>query len=455
MKMANFRDLPSIEKVLNSSRIKELISRYGKQRVTNSIRLIQESFRKLQEIPDWAANADMYEEKLEYLLSLNQHKRVFNLTGTVIHTNLGRSPLKKEILRKIEPLLINPVSLEYNLNTGKRGNREAFVAKHLADLCGAEAATLVNNNAAALMLCLNTLALNKDVPVSRGELIEIGGSFRLPSLIEQSGCKLKEVGTTNRTHLSDFRNALSNETPVVLKIHPSNYHIEGFTKQVETKELAELCKDHGSTLCVDLGSSTLVNLERWGLPHEPTPKEVLQQGADLVMFSGDKLMGSVQAGIIVGRQDLIENISSNPMKRALRLDKFALTYLAETLLSYENLDTLKTQVPLINTLTTPHEELKDRAIKLKLKLSSILVGCELSIIESKVQIGSGAMPEKYLQSICVSIGQKNSNEAENLAKKMRALPIPVIGRVRSGELLLDAIGATPISELLLNLDHLT
>src|SRR5690606_39167447 len=272
---------------------------------------------------------------------------VFNLTGTVLHTNLGRALPAPELFDAVRDLATRPMNLEFDLTTGVRGVRDAPVVRRLVLLTGAEAATVVNNNAAALLLVLNTLAHDRPVPVSRGELIEIGGSFRLPEIMERAGCRLLEVGTTNRTHPADFRRALAERPALLLKVHPSNFHISGFTRAVSTRELAGIARGAGVPLCVDLGSGTLVDLARWGLPHEPTPAEVLRHGADLVTFSGDKLLGGVQAGLIVGRRDLIDALNANPLKRALRPDKVTLALLDRTLALYEEPDTLPMRLPLL------------------------------------------------------------------------------------------------------------
>jgi L-seryl-tRNA(Ser) seleniumtransferase len=372
---------------------------------------------------------------------------VFNLTGTIIHTNLGRALPSAEMFDAVRDLATRPMNLEFDLTTGKRGDRDAPVERRLTLLTGAEAATVVNNNAAALMLVLNTLALGKTVPVSRGELIEIGGSFRLPDVMERAGCRLIEVGTTNRTHPDDFAVAAEHAPALLLKIHPSNFHISGFTRAVSIPELAELAQRQGIPLCVDLGSGTLVDLSRWGLPHEPTPQEVLSQGADLVTFSGDKLLGGVQAGIIVGRRDLVDACKRNPLKRALRPDKLTLAFLDRTLALYEEPAQLATRLPLLRTLTLSMDELSARARDVAAVLADRLPGYRIDTPASESQIGSGSLPDQALPSVAVRISHDDNGLLPPLQGALRGLSVPVIGRIGQNSLWLDMRGAEPMDEL--------
>ncbi len=357
------RSLPSVDAVLTDASIAPVIARWGLQVVKDAVRQLQKEARR-SEVPDWATRTSEYARALEDWITAHVghgYRRVFNLTGTVIHTNLGRSVLSAEAMMAAAAAATAPVTLEYDLHTGRRGTRESIVTHRLKLLTGAAAATVVNNNAAAVMLVLNTLALDRSVPVSRGELIEIGGSFRIPDIMARSGSHLVEVGTTNRTHPGDYENAIDSTTALLLKVHPSNYHIEGFTTSVNAKELVRLGRAHDLPVCIDLGSGTLLDLERFGLPHEPTPREMIAAGVDLVTFSGDKLLGGAQAGIIVGRADLVAQLDSNPMKRALRADKITLAILDATLRAYEDEATVTERIPLLATLTTPLEELDARA----------------------------------------------------------------------------------------------
>ena len=327
------RSLPSVDAVLSDASVARVIAHWGLQVVKDAVRNLQKEARG-GDVPDWATRSSDYAPAIEDWITTrvgHGYRRVFNLTGTIIHTNLGRSVLSAEAMTAAAEAATAPVTLEYDLGTGQRGTREGIVTHRLKLLTGAEAATVVNNNAAAVMLVLNTLALDQSIPVSRGELIEIGGSFRIPDIMARSGSRLVEVGTTNRTHLSDYENAIDSSTALLLKVHPSNYHIEGFAKSVSEQELVRLGRARDLPVCIDLGSGTLLDLERFGLPHEPTPREMIAAGVDLVTFSGDKLLGGVQAGIVVGRADLVARLDSNPMKRALRADKITLAILDATL----------------------------------------------------------------------------------------------------------------------------
>ena len=348
-----------------------------------------------------------------------------------------------------------PTTLEYDLRTGRRGQRENIVEHRLKLLTGCEAATIVNNNAAAVLLVLNTLAHNKSVPVSRGELIEIGGSFRLPDIMERAGCRLVEVGTTNRTRLSDYANAIDENTAMLLKVHPSNFHIEGFTEAVATRDLKELGEKSGLPVIEDIGSGALFDLARFGLPHEPTPREVLDQGADIVTFSGDKLLGGIQAGVIVGSIALVERIKENPLKRALRADKITLAILDATLKTYEDPDTTREKIPLLQTLTLPRKTLAHRGKVLSKLLQERLDDFSVEIVDSKTQIGSGALPDRLIDSLAIQISHAVPREMRGLVSKLRNLNPPVIGRVQDDTLLLDLRGAEPMEELTRALEDLT
>ena len=440
--MNDLRDLPGVDAVIQDACLQNTLTEFGISAVKQAIRDIQSEIRNSKAVPDWSVNPEGYLEPIQSLLYSNIYTPIFNLTGTLIHSNLGRALISKTVLDNIAPLVTRPINLEYDLKSGSRGHRDSVVEAQLCRLTGCEAATIVNNNAAALMLVLNTFALGKFVPVSRGELVEIGGSFRLPELMTKSGTNLIEVGTTNKTHVDDFKNVL-NESAMLLKVHPSNYHISGFSEEVDAKELAELAQSQNIPSCVDLGSGALIDLGKWGLPSEPTPQSVLNQGIDLVTFSGDKLLGGVQSGLIVGKKSLIDQLKANPLKRALRVDKITLAILNATLRLYEEPESLDQKLPLLKTLTLSDAELKTRAEKLKAAIKAPYL---TQIKESNVQIGSGALPDKTVSSLALIIEHPDLS-AENLLVKLRTLSTPVIARIKEDKVWLDMRGADPVDEL--------
>ena len=368
---------------------------------------------------------------------------VHNLTGTVLHTNLGRAPLPREAIEAISRVAAGAANVEFDLDTGRRGERDDPVAQWLCRLTGAPAAAVVNNNAAAVVLLLNALALRKEVIVSRGELIELGGSFRLPDIMARAGCRLREVGTTNRTHLSDFAQAIGPRTALIMKVHASNYRIDGFTTQPDERELADLAHAHGIPFVIDLGSGTLTDLTRLGLPAEPTPAQALAQGADLVTFSGDKLLGGPQAGMLVGRADLIDRVRRNPLKRAMRCDKLTLAALAAVLKLYSDPDRLVQRVPALRQLARPPEPIEALARRVAPVLGGWLgERATVSVAPMLSQIGSGSLPIDRLPSFGLRIeptgARRSAGRAlDALAAQLRRLPTPVIGRVGDGALWLD------------------
>ena len=440
--MYELRDLPGVDALMKDDSLEVALSRFGPAAVKQAIRNIQKEIRDSKRVPEWSINPSGYLSPIFQALDSQTYRTIFNLTGTIIHSNLGRALIDPSIIEEITPLLSRPINLEYNLDTGSRGQRDAFVEAQLSRLTGCEAAAIVNNNAAALMLVLNTFALGKFVPVSRGELVEIGGSFRLPELMTKSGSNLIEVGTTNKTHIEDFESVLE-ESAMLLKVHPSNYHISGFSEEVEAKELAKLANSQGIPSCVDLGSGALIDLSKWSLPSEPTPQSVLNQGIDLVTFSGDKLLGAVQSGLIVGKKTLIDQIKKNPLKRALRADKLTLTILSKVLRLYEDPETLDQKLPLLKILTIPVTELENRAETLKPVFSE---NFSLETRISTVQIGSGALPDKTVESLALVV-KHNQMKPKDLLSKMRSLSTPIIGRIKEDRVWLDLRGAEPLEEL--------
>ena len=374
---------------------------------------------------------------------------VFNLTGVVLHSNLGRAQLAEAALRAITAVANHASNLEYDLEAGARGDRDHHIEALICALTGAQAATVVNNNAAAVLLVLNTLALGRKVPVSRGELVEIGGSFRVPDIMNRSGSSLVEVGTTNRTHLKDYAEAIDDQTALLMRVHTSNYRIEGFTNIVSERALAALAKEHDIPFVVDMGCGNLIDLKAYGLPHEPTVQQTLSHGADLALFSADKLLGGPQAGLIVGRSDLIQSIKRNPLKRALRCDKMTLAALEATLRLYQNPEDLTKTLPTLRLLTRNQNDVREQALRLLGPVAKVLgKHYRVTIDDVNSQIGSGSLPVEVIPSAALSIRCVNGADAplRSLFEQLRTLPRPVIGRLSNGALLLDLRCLEPTDE---------
>jgi L-seryl-tRNA(Ser) seleniumtransferase len=431
--------LPAVDRVLRAPGAAALIERYGRTLVLETVRDTLAEYRSRGDGGSAEAILAASGERLVRLAQPSQ-RRVFNLTGTVLHTNLGRAPLPEEAVIAAAEAMRSPTTLEYDLDSGRRGERDDHIAGWLRRLTGAEAALAVNNNAGALVLALNALAAGRETIVSRGELIEIGGAFRLPDIMERAGTRLREVGTTNRTHLRDFTGAIGPDTALILKVHTSNYEIQGFTAAAPTARLAALAHERGVPFVEDLGSGTLVDLEDWGLPHEPTVAEALEAGADLVTFSGDKLLGGPQAGLVVGRADLIATLAKNPLKRALRLDKIRLAALEAVLRLYADPDRLADRLPALRLLARPRQEIEALARRLLPPLMQALNGIATTeVVETKSQIGSGALPVSLLPSAGLALRPASASRAavEKLARRLRGLPVAVIGRIEGGRVILD------------------
>ncbi len=377
------------------------------------------------------------------------YKRVINGTGVVVHTNLGRSLLGEESLQALQMAAASYTNLELDLATGKRGSRYSLVEDILCDLTGAEAALVVNNNAAAVLLTLNTLSFMSETIVSRGQLVEIGGSFRIPDVMARSGAQMVEIGATNRTHLRDYENAITENTALLLKVHTSNFRLVGFTAEVSATDMVALAKKHGLPVMEDLGSGSLIDLSPYGLPKEPTVQEIIKEGIDVVTFSGDKLLGGPQAGIIAGKKAIIERIKKNPMNRALRIDKFTLSALETVLKNYYDLDVALENVPTLRLLTLDSGKIKKmgQAILRRLGGAKKLRYC-LRLEETTSRVGGGAMPEYGLKSWALILHPQDGNGAR-LEKRLRKGKIPILGRMENERIVLDlrTILPTDIADL--------
>jgi L-seryl-tRNA(Ser) seleniumtransferase len=446
--------LPSLDALLRSPSGQALVASFGRGLTVDALRGALDDIRA-----EWRKNAQADAVSLATAeitaraaaaierIAAPRLKRVFNLTGTVLHTNLGRAPLPQSALDAIADVARGASNLEFDLVRGKRGDRDDHIESLITRMTGAEAATVVNNNAAAVLLVLNTLAAGREVVVSRGEQVEIGGAFRMPDIIARAGCTLVEIGTTNRTHKRDYENAISNATGALVKVHTSNYTVEGFTTSVSEKDVAAVAHAKGLPLAVDLGAGSLVDLERYGLPHEPTVRETIAAGADIVTFSGDKLLGGPQAGLIAGRKELVARIKANPMKRALRVDKMTIAALAEVLRLHLDPDSLQQHLPALKLLTRPQSAIADVARRLLPELQAALGNdADVRVEECASQIGSGSLPVARLPSAALVIqpaagsraaGKSSGGWLKALAAAFRDLPVPVIGRIEKDAFWID------------------
>jgi L-seryl-tRNA(Ser) seleniumtransferase len=441
-KTVSLRKLPSVDQVLRTPVAAQAADRFGRPAVVAAVRNTLAAARVGATAP-----GDSGQIAAAALLQLEVQEQpklrpVFNLTGTVLHTNLGRALLAEAAVAAAQVAMRNAVALEFDLESGRRGERDDLVRALLCELTGAEDATVVNNNAAAVLLVLNTLAKGCDTIVSRGELIEIGGAFRLPEIMSRAGTKLKEIGTTNRTHRRDYADAVGPRTGLILKVHTSNYRIEGFTKQVAARELAALARERQVPLVNDLGSGTLIDLARFGLAHEPTVREAVAEGADVVTFSGDKLLGGPQSGFVVGRKELIGRINRNPLKRALRIDKIRLAALEATLQLYRDPDRLAERLPSMRLLARPAREIEALArIVLPAVAEKLGNAFKVTLCACASQIGSGALPLETVPSAGLVIGPRaargGGRALSALAAALRRLPVAVVGRIEDQSLILD------------------
>lgn len=436
------RDLPHIQSLLDLTEIQNLSERYSRGEVVSALRGAIEGLRvqllaaEIDSLPDFCGSdfqtglvADIEKTRAASL------RRVINATGILIHTNLGRSRLADQAIAAMQAAAAHPNNLELDLTRGKRGSRHTHVEALICELTGAEAAVVVNNCAAAVLLSLMATASGKKVVASRGELIEIGGSFRLPDVIEQSGAILKEVGATNKTRVSDYANGIDDETAVLLKSHTSNFKIVGFTSSPERRDLAKLARDRGVILMEDLGSGVLIDLAPFGLPDEPVVSDILKAGVDLVMFSGDKLLGGPQAGIIAGKSQIIARLKSHPLMRAVRLDKLSIAALEATLRLYRAPYDATREIPVLAMLAQDILEIGARAKRLKAGLFD-MANMAADIEQSLAYVGGGTLPEQDLQSVAVAISHKNLS-AEKLSAVLRGCSVPVIARIEKGRVVLD------------------
>jgi len=454
---------PSVDRIARLEQVAPLIETYGRTEVVAAIRAVLEGHRAHLREPSAATPnaAQIVEQVAERLRarSIPSLRRMFNLTGTVLHTNLGRALLCEAAIEHAGMAMRESCNLEFDLDEGGRGERDRLIEDVLTELTGAESATVVNNNAAAVLLSLAALAQERDVVLSRGELIEIGGSFRIPDVMRCAGVRLVEVGTTNRTHRSDYQNAIGPTTAALMKVHTSNYQVTGFVADVPERELAELARSHSLPLIMDLGAGSLIDLTAQGLPREPIVRDVIDAGADVVTFSGDKLLGGPQAGLIVGKQQYIDRIRRHPLKRALRVAKYTLAALEATLLLYRAPEQLSRELPTLRLLKRPVAEIEALATRIQ-PLVAAALGPDWSVVVAPAfsQVGSGSLPGAVIPSMALAIapaGAKSGSLLKQLVRRFAALPVPVIGRIADDALVLDLRCLEDESGFIAQLDQLS
>lgn len=435
--------LPSVDEVLKSEKGLQWQEFYPRRYVLKAIREIIEHTRQLvlkDELKEISLELMLTEiQKRIERLSAFSLKPVINATGVVIHTNLGRSVLSEEILENVKKVACGYSNLEYDLEKGERGKRYSHIQRLLNEITGAGSSLIVNNNAAAVFVCLSALAKDKEVIVSRGELVEIGGSFRIPDVMSSSGAILREVGTTNKTHLHDYEKAINENTGLLLKVHQSNFRTIGFTKHVEIDELATLGKKHNIPVMFDLGSGCLIDLKPYGVHIEPTVQEIVKSGCDIVTFSGDKLLGGPQGGVIVGKTELIEKIAKNPLMRAVRIDKLTLSAFEAVLMHYLDEEKAKKEVPTLKMLLQDVNEIKDRAKKIAVRLKREIKEdvAKIDVMADTSQSGGGALPEIEFKTFVVAIKPKKLS-VNKLEERLRHGNPPIIARIKEDALIIDA-----------------
>ncbi|MGO4020489.1 L-seryl-tRNA(Sec) selenium transferase [Klebsiella michiganensis] len=440
---ALYTRLPAIDRLLREPAFSPLLMQYGHSQTVALLRQMldeaREYIRLNQALPGWCEAWLMETSRRLSQTQQSALRPVFNLTGTVLHTNLGRAIQAEAAVEAVTQAMRAPVTLEYDLDDAGRGHRDRALADLLCQITGAEDACIVNNNAAAVLLMLAATAGGSEVVVSRGELVEIGGAFRIPDVMRQAGCVLHEVGTTNRTHAKDYRQAVNDNTGLLMKVHTSNYSIEGFTKAVDEAALAEIGRELNIPVVADLGSGSLVDLSQYGLPKEPMPQEMIAAGVSLVSFSGDKLLGGPQAGIIVGKKALIARLQSHPLKRALRADKMTLAALEATLRLYLHPEKLAAELPTLRLLTRQADEIRLQGERMRAALAAHYADFDLRVEPCLSQIGSGSLPVDRLPSAALTLTPRDGrgSRLEALAARWRQLPVPVIGRIYDGRLWLD------------------
>ncbi len=438
------RKLPAVDQILKWPEIEKVLADNPRKLVLTAIRQALDEKRKriiesLKPPEEDIGDDEILADVLVKLQKLSEFTLipVVNATGIIVHTNLGRSLLAEEALERLRIISSSYSNLEYDLAVGHRGSRYVHAENILCELTGAEAALVVNNNAGAVLLVLNTLAQGKEVVVSRGQLVEIGGAFRIPDVMERSGARLRDVGCTNRTHLKDYEEAINENTALLMKVHNSNYMIIGFTNEVALPDLVELAHRYNLLAVEDLGSGSFIDLSRYGLKKEPTAREAIESGVDVVTFSGDKLLGGPQAGIILGKKELIARFKKNPLTRALRIDKLTLAALEATLRLYRDFDTAIKRIPTLRMITTPIEELTSEALKLKDKLEKVAgAKFSFSVEDNYSQVGGGALPGQNIPTKVVSVVSEEYSAA-SIEKILRSFEPPIIGRIEHERYLLD------------------